>query len=415
MLKEIFSLHKAWYIIVFLIALFPSLPRVLESCLMILLFIISFIIFKKKNLKITFHQIKTVLILSSLFFLYLFSLLYSSDFNRAINLLTKALQLLVFSLIYGVFSNDLLSNINFRRLLEVYVYSTIITLIIVHLYLKANVPLNISKWEYRQAFEQVTSVHGTYFSLWIGFAILALLFLILNKTYKIFRTHLIIYLISITYLFFWIIKIEARVSIISTIICSLLLFFFYKKKNKKILILSTVLIFSCVFYIGFKKNYFKKFEVLINYQFDLPKGDYNIHFNSITSEQIRNGIYYCSYIIFKDNLILGCGVGDVKNKLNNCYGKNIDSNLYQMNYYNAHNQLVHIVLSNGILGLIIYILSIFYMLKMAIKSKKYLYFTFLLYVGICCLTENILSRHDGVLFFGFFNAILFYYKPNLKE
>ena len=74
--------------------------------------------------------------------------------------------------------------------------------------------------------------------------------------------------------------------------------------------------------------------------------------------------------------------------------------------YNSHNQYFQVMLSAGILALVFLLLSILIPLYVAFKQKNYLWFSNTALIAICFLTENIIGRHDGVIFYGLFNAIL---------
>ena len=95
--------------------------------------------------------------------------------------------------------------------------------------------------------------------------------------------------------------------------------------------------------------------------------------------------------------------------------KHIDSNLYQIKEYNAHNQYLQIFLSSGVIGAAIFILSILFSMRYAYRQKIMGYLVFSVLVATCFLTENILSRHDGVLFYAFFNSIFIFYSKNAQK
>ena len=74
--------------------------------------------------------------------------------------------------------------------------------------------------------------------------------------------------------------------------------------------------------------------------------------------------------------------------------------------YNSHNQYLGIMLDFGIVGLLIWILSITYPAFYAFKLNYNFYIIFVLMFCLSCMTENYLGRFKGVAFFAFFNTLL---------
>ena len=105
-----------------------------------------------------------------------------------------------------------------------------------------------------------------------------------------------------------------------------------------------------------------------------------------------------SAIVANSNVLLGVGTGDYKIALNDYYlTHNMAS--FASGSYNAHNQFIQILFSNGILGLISIIIMIVRPIYVGIKTNNVLpilcMFPFLIY-GI---TEVFLGRFQGVVFF----------------
>jgi O-antigen ligase len=145
---------------------------------------------------------------------------------------------------------------------------------------------------------------------------------------------------------------------------------------------------------------------------NLPEGKYEVMHKTMNSEEIRAGIYFCSLTLIKDSWLFGHGIGDVNDKLNECYKEKIKSDVYQTFYYNSHNQYIQAFLVGGIFSFLFFLLSLIYLLKTAILKNDKSFIFFIVLIICCFFTENILSRHDGVLFFSFFSSI-FYFKKTV--
>ena len=175
-------------------------------------------------------------------------------------------------------------------------------------------------------------------------------------------------------------------------------------------IISTILLFALA---TSNSNIINRVENVFSFNQSFPKGDYSKEFKNIKSEDIRKGIYYCSWILAKESIWYGYGIGDVQEELNSCYSESFDTNTYQLVEYNSHNQYLHVLLSAGIFGLLLFLLSLIIPLYLSLKQKNYSWFFFTLFIMGCFLTENIIDRHDGVIFFSLFNSI--YHNINEKS
>ena len=135
--------------------------------------------------------------------------------------------------------------------------------------------------------------------------------------------------------------------------------------------------------------------------------------NDYNSSNVRNGIYYCSINVIRNNFLIGVGVGDMQDELNACYSKELLSDIYTWRDYNTHNQYLFFFVATGFVGFVLFLLFIFYMIRKSYRDKNFIYFYFLISVSFMFLTENFLVRSDGILFFTFFNSLFFY--STLKE
>ncbi len=398
------SIDKLWDYNLYAIALFPLLPRAVESILMLLFFILSIIVFvNKKGSHIEEKVVQKVFLFSSVFVLYVVGSFYSANNKESINFITRTAPLLMFPLAIGVLAKEKINKNRLKNILKTYVISLVVALVCIHLYLYKST-INLPNWEYRKAFEKITDVHGTYFSLWISFGVLILFWNIFNlrKTKK--KQIILISIVLISYLVYWQIVLSARLPFLATLLL-VLSFFIYKIKNTHLrfyTLLGVIGVCIGLFFLN-QKTIINKFD------FSLPKGDYHLQHRTITSEHIRGGIYHCSFNLASKKLFFGYGIGDVNDTLNKCYVEEIDTNVYQILQYNTHNQYMQIMLSSGIVGLLLFVISLFVALKASYKMQYKLYLLFNVLLIICFMTENILSRHDGVLFYSFFNSIFAFY------
>ena len=111
--------------------------------------------------------------------------------------------------------------------------------------------------------------------------------------------------------------------------------------------------------------------------------------------------------------MLGYGTGIGKKALREQYKKDGYDYMYKKNF-NAHNQFLQVLIDHGLLGFLILSFYTFIMIYNSIMKKKFIYTIFLSIMILNFLTESILETQSGVIFFAFFNTILFFNWFNLK-
>lgn len=114
------------------------------------------------------------------------------------------------------------------------------------------------------------------------------------------------------------------------------------------------------------------------------------------------------------------------------YGSGSEMQLLQQEYFarkfyssylhrlNAHNEYLSFLIKTGLLGLAVYITTLVYGFKRAIRRRDVLFFSFMMLISIVSLSENILDADKGVLFYSFFLSFFIFIsqqseKINLPE
>lgn len=403
------------YFFLMAIALFPVLPTGVESVLMFSGFLFSLCYFFLEGKKF-WNKDKTIqlLLFSSLFLIFAFTLLYTSDIKTGIKFIIRLLPTVLFPAFFLFNDKDLLNAKQIKVITNVYCLAVVLILFFLHITLFNELySSNLKFWDFRQLIESKIKVHGTYLAMWVGFAIIVLVYKIKNGIASKKYFTILIQLLIIAYFFYWLYIIGSRMPFVATImVCFFCLF-----KNLKQIIFASILLIILTFILVSKVDRIgERFEKLKNYNFSFPEGKYEDNYPNISNEQIRNGIYFCSYETLKLEPILGYGVGDVDAKLQSCYDEKFtNTDTYKVISYNSHNEYLNIILSSGIIGLILFLFSQFYFLRKAFYYKLGIYISFVFFIFLNFSFENILSRHDGVIFFGFFNSLLFFQNRNLNE
>ncbi|GGD16831.1 hypothetical protein GCM10011368_18490 [Hyunsoonleella pacifica] len=228
------------------------------------------------------------------------------------------------------------------------------------------------------------AIQHTYLGIYICFASAIILFS--------FNSQIIVKITLNIILFLSIFILASKLSIIVFIF----LFCFYlsrniKVKKKTILIIISLLIIVACFILAFlvlNTDLFRTFE------------------NSVSN---RLNIYACSLRGIKLNFWLGIGSGSVKEYINGCNT--------EIGLMDTHNLLFQEFLSNGIIGVTIFIKLLLVFFKAFFKFNYNLGYVLIITLIIYGSIEHLLNLQYGVLFYIFF--LLFFYAilpiQNLKK
>jgi hypothetical protein len=110
--------------------------------------------------------------------------------------------------------------------------------------------------------------------------------------------------------------------------------------------------------------------------------------------------------IFKRNLLIGVGPGDIENEFQKQYEAD-NSLLRKENRWQSHNQFLNYLISYGLLGCIFFFGMLYAFFKLNFRSSNMLGLIFFTIVMLSFLVEDTLETQMGIaffsLFFGFFS------------
>lgn len=392
-------LNKVLTTLLYLNACIILVPDRFKGIPIILLLTSVFFLLPTKKIK-TF-PIKIFLLLSTTFFLLLISILYSQNLEYGLKKIETQLAFIAYPLIFsllivGEFNLDekILNKIKFN-----FIYSVLFFCIASFSYyffithygfidiVKHYSFMNFNDNGYAMLIYY--RIHPIYLSLNIGLAVLIAVQFLLRKNNK--RSYNWLYFAIVIFAFFLIILLK-RTPILSLLFCLFLLFIFnnVKKYKKRIsIILFTTFISVFVFFIFYSKN-----------QFNNPNSPIGIRIN----------LFECAGTIAINSPIIGYGVGDIQDLLYECI---VAKNNTIKKSYNSHNQFFSYLLSLGIVGLVLILLSYGKIIQDSYRTHNYMLILLVVYFFLNMMTENVLEREDGLLPFVFFLNLLFFSK-NLK-
>lgn len=384
------------YYLCYIAFTFPLLPNFIRNVVMALLFLsvlTSFFLSKQKRIV----NFKLLILGSSLYLTYLLSLFWTDNFELGIKKLSTGLPLFLFPVALSLFSQDIINRLRkkIHYLLIIYVVSVLITFIIFFL-------IFIEHYGYSlfQHYPTVINkdlgpynIHPIYMSMHGAVSIILSLYLLHTVRFNKWQLILIA-LADIVIVCFMLILIK-KGPIISMVVASGYLVLAFR--NKKILILLSILTTILISVIIFQPKVNRKFSELLHIN--------NSNTTELTSTNIRLIIYDCGRNLVPEAGFFGFGVGDTREKLLDCY-ETKNSQLVESKF-NSHNQFLSIILRSGFLGLICYLLFLFYLIMKSHFTKSYLVIAVLVFYILVMLSENILERENGVVYVSFITLMLF--------
>jgi O-antigen ligase len=405
--KHIFGLHllttlqKLVVVSLYFIAFFLPLSRVLVPW-GIFLIITAWVFEGNIITKIKRGYKQPFVILTSLFYLlHLIGLLYTDNLHVAYLDILLKLTILVFPLIF--YTSTFLNDFFTRKIIQLFIYGCIIACGVCLFNAGRNY---MATNDFSCFFYTKLSIlmHTTYFSMYLCFALGCILFKVLCL--NISKIELILFCL-ISFLFILvIILLSSKTGQISLVL--LCIFFagylmFLKKEFKKAF---TFIVIVGVVTTGLYKsletasNRLSFAEQVVQKTIETNE----INNNSEESTNVRILILHSALQVFKENMLIGVGTGDAKDKLIEKYVQNNVLTVAK-GKYNTHDEYLQIAVTFGILGLGLLILCLFYPLVLSCINKDVQLFMFFEIIIFYFLTESMLETQAGVIFFAFFSSL----------
>lgn len=394
------------------------LSNSVNSISIIALVVFNFTIVSKQLFQ-TIIKDRIVLLFFFFFFILIISCFFSNDKEHGLYVIERNLSLLFLPTIIGI---SVIKDRKFdlRNILKIFVITITLLLVlslIIAFYKNAifNIENDYSQFRFKSWFFTYHYLAGNinisaiYMSLYLAFALVLLTLDVLGfekLNLNISITFKIVWLLLLVVFFF---LLSARTSIAST---SLILFFFsFKKaremKKTKVFILVSLVIIAMLCVVIYNNDvlrlrFFSAFEFHEKSQY----------FSGGLSSRAFQWKALFVELWDKNNLFFGVGIGDVNASYIEAYNRfGLDWAI--RNNFNAHNMYLEILFSMGIMGLSVLILILMLSFHIAFKTKNYAYRVFLILFLMAGLTESLLNRQYGLIYFLLFNH-LFYFNVKFK-
>jgi hypothetical protein len=389
---------------------FPIIPNSLKGLPIIFLLILSLYFFITENKKII--NVRLFFTYSSIYLVYIFSLIYTSNMNYALNKLETGLSLIIFPVIFAsIWKIREVIDVNklSRKFIYIYFNSAFFYSCVVFLFLIKKGLFNYFNDPnfVRHFTETIPFIgqHSIYSSIFLG---LGLIFSVklLNLNHTLYFKIIII--IESTCMLLLLISLASKGVLIATMVSiSVYCFFLLKTISKKIYVLLAISIIV-ILGVQYSPSLSKRIGFLDSGWDPFSYQEY------LSSIQTRKAIYVCSVNVMEKNWVFGHGLGDVKDVLMGCYK---DSSIYLVRgNYNSHNQYLSLLLGEGLFGLFVLLYVLFCSYKIAFIRQNFFYIAILIFYSIIMVIENILERQAGVILFYFLiNLLSFLAIKNRKD
>ncbi len=427
-----FRLNNIFIICSYLLSIFPILTFGIRTIIIIVwIFFGTLSLLKNKSFQINQDKYSKPIIIFLVisFMLLIFSLLYSKDVSegskRLIGMLPFAILPIIFYLnkrtftkkridwIINFFCCSVIIFVLYQMLLLLFNFDIITNDLSISEIKRNNLHhlSSISQDQIQQIkirrlrnfILKLVDSHPTYQGLWISFVVFWLISKLKSDRRQL--KYKIPAILVVGMLIFWMFVISARMPILASIVAIILTWILFKgisiRTFSSIILFSIITLFSLYTFI---KPINTKVSEIVDNVFTLPtKGNDIYNFNSTN---VRSGIYYCDGILVKENWLFGTGIGDMQAELSACYDEKIGAKVYKWQSYNSHNQYLFFLIGSGVLTLFSFCSFLFYSFKKLIAVRNSALFYGFMVISIVMLTENIISRSDGVLFFGLYVSLI---------
>ncbi len=398
-------LYKIRAGVLFLAAAFPLLMPHQISGAGILLFIIGGIsVISSGNYG---FNVKNFFIASAPFFIYLAALTNSEHLAPGIEIVQRKLLLLAIPLIFAFNINHITEKVR-GKIFLVFEFAAFAIGLYANLMIRfkgltiTDPSVTDYSFIYRHALEHYSGLHPTYYAAILFFAA----FLSLNNLIRDWKKRSENYMVWVELVLSVLLITMAGASAARAPLVAfgfiLFVWSFMQCKNAGKTWLSFVILglfATTLFLLPSTRSRILEVMDPDNFSAPLPGKD--------NGTNVRSGIYICNIETLKNNWLVGVGTGDVQIELNKCL-TGLNPDIYARFDYNTHNEYLNAWFTAGIIGLIVFVLSLYFSFTHAVEHKKYTYLFFLTFMSICFITENYFERQAGVMLFTFFQSLFLF-------
>jgi O-antigen ligase len=336
--------------------------------------------------------------LASVFFITVFSTIYSANRIAAFNEWSKQILILLFPVFFCFLRLDLKKYRSFLLLS----FSIVCTATVAYLYLDAFftlryylLPLSslFSHAFTNHNFSAPIGIHATFFSMQLALSLIYLLSVFFKEPRLRYR---IFFLACIVILFAGIIQLSSK----SVCFCLFLVvnlavpYFLLLKPARRKYILITASLSVVVILLIFKLSTFRE-RFISQLHNDLSQAP------AAGFDDPRLARWKLVAELIAKAPVTGYGAASEIPLLKDTFFENRLYNSY-LHQLNAHNQYLSFLLKSGVPGLLIYLGTLIFGLRIAVGKRDLVFFVFVLVIAFVSVSENLLDVDKGIIFYAFF-------------
>ena len=360
------------------------MPKYNLSTQALIVVVISWLLlnsFKDKARLLKKHS-SSILLLSSLYGVMLIGMIYTQNLSHGLEQLKDKLPFLIIPIIIG--TTQTLTTENKFKFIKIFSISVVLMALFAlakAFYIHSE---GMGNYFVYDKLSILLNKHTTYYSLYCVIAISYFLYDLLQLK----KTNIFISIATILILLFFIYLLSARIAIVALLVVAVYYIKIQITHRKQKVFLSLLVVGILLSTLLFSSNYAARFESISQNPNKLTENnEFNtriIHWKSAL-ETLNTSAY-----------IFGKGTGDGKEGLYEQYLKN-NFTIGFTQKYNAHNQYIEFLMSNGFIAIIAYFCLLLAALIYAIRFNDLFGVLVVLLFMMYSITESILERQSGIL------------------
>jgi O-antigen ligase len=350
-------------------------------------------------------------------------LLFTSNQDVGLKYIERSLSALIFPFLFSIIYNQYKLNINY--ILVLFMISCFLRyLFFLYDIIEFELIFIFDYWreiliQFNQLFK-LHALHPSYFSMFLGFcSMICYDYFTKCKTIRKKTFWIITLLIFLVFN----LSLASKMPIVATVLSIVFVasIQIIRRFNKRgVIKIGSILLFAFLLIGLFLKKVPNAISQDLNNYYKILKGEeiediydynqYGINSSLDTWEKTnRIHIWKSSVEIIRGNILIGVGTGDINHELNKKFRANNQEYLATKDT-NSHNQILDYLIKYGVLGVFVISFAFSMFIIKAWKSNNQLYLMFLVLCFLCMLTENILNRQYGIVFFFFINSMFYFNK-----
>ncbi len=342
---------------------------------------------------------KIILFFASLWWFHLLGMLYTENIPRGLNDLEQKVSLLVFPLLYGSVREFTAREV--ASVIYAFCAGTVLAVLIAFISSYSDYALTHDAMEFYMS-QFSPAHHPSYIAMYMNFAIAALLIgiyqgSISGKWGVAARVALSVLAVSLVFPA----SKAGLINFVFLIFFMLLMLWFWKQFTWNRIALIAGIAITVFIFAANDPVAGRRVSAAVETAAGESQGK-----NEIESNQARIIGWSIAFEEIRKHP-LGVGTGDINDVLVGRYREMGYDALAEIEL-NPHNNFLQIALAQGILALIFFVLSLLFPVLKILKEANWFYAFFLISIGMNFMVESMLEKQSGVIFFAFFNALIYF-------